>query len=142
MLIISYNFSDQTDQESLLISDKVLVVLNLVNHDEILNETGNYLDYSRIIREVAHLVLYALIALPIFLLSFMITKRIWLSIIITYLLTMVYACYDEFHQEIIDGRGYEWLDIILDFIGCSLVALIGSLSLWIDRKTFIRSKDI
>ena len=134
IIITSYGFSDQTAQQSISISDQVLEALKLVTHDEVVNETGKYPLYSRIIREVAHLVLYAFIALPIFLLTFMRTKRIWASIIITYLLLICYAYFDEFHQEGVDGRGYEWLDLVLDFIGGSLVILVGSISLWIGRK--------
>lgn len=129
----SFNLSGQSDVESLKRSDWVLETLKISTHQEIIDHSGSYSFDSSLIRETAHVILYVAIALPLFLLSYASTKRIWVSAVITYLLVMGYALFDEMHQETIHGRGYEWLDLVLDFVGCTITVTISSVSLMIGR---------
>lgn len=135
-LAMSYNFSDQTDYESLKRSDWVLEKFQLVTNQEIADESGNYPYYSRLMREVAHVVLYIFITLSIYLAFYAATKRNFLSILFAFLVVMGYAWFDEIHQEQIDGRGYEWLDIVLDFIGCSICLFVAGIVTELNRVQF------
>lgn len=133
ILVTSYAFSSQTAVESLTVSDRVLVQLRLVSQEEVVNKIGNYNDYSKLMREVAHVVIFILITLCLYLMFFVWTKRNWLSVLLTLALVISYAYFDECHQRSIDGRSYQWLDLVLDFIGCTLSLLVASMVTILNR---------
>ncbi len=78
-----------------------------------------------VVRKAAHFSIYAVLGLLIYLLlceyNFSDRKANMLSVIIS----MLYACSDEFHQCFVDGRSGELRDIIIDtvgaFTGCSII---------------------
>lgn len=127
VLALSCILSGQTDVESLTVSDQVLVQLRLVSQENIEARTWDYQYYSVLIREMAHIVIYSLITGCVYLMIFSFTGRNGLSVLGTLILVISYAYFDEiYHQEAVAGRGYQWLDLVLDFIGCTLALLTAS----------------
>ena len=69
-------------------------------------------------QKIGHLILFMLLCLS----YFKATKKIGLSIFLTFL----YACFDEFHQSFVLDRSSSFGDIFTDMIG----ALISGVFLW------------
>ncbi len=134
VLAISYILSGQTDVESLTLSDRVLVQLRLVSQENVEAKAWDYHYYSELIRQVAHIVIYSLITGCIYLACLGFTGRNWLSVLVAAILVVSYAYYDEiYHQEAVNGRGYQWLDLVLNFIGCALALSVASMVTLVNR---------
>lgn len=75
------------------------------------------------IRELAH-------AFEYFVLSFLVLKNLINfkikenKYIVTLIFCFVYAVFDEIHQLFIDGRAFQYLDIMMDMIGATTFVII------------------
>ncbi|OUP77463.1 VanZ family protein [Erysipelatoclostridium sp. An173] len=100
------------------------IILQFINIDK---ETLTFL-----IRKLAHMSEYAILALFTYyaLIKIAFNKRIIFQI--TFLISFLYACSDEFHQLFISGRSGQFTDIIIDSTGCLIMLLF--LYLWQKRK--------
>lgn len=96
------------------------IILQFINIDK---ETLTFL-----IRKLAHMSEYAILALFTYyaLIKIAFNKRIIFQI--TFLISFLYACSDEFHQLFISGRSGQFTDIIIDSTGCLIMLLF--LYLW------------
>lgn len=86
-----------------------------------------------IVRETAHAVEYAILAVFVFVAmietlrwknSETAKKALIKTILLTLLLSFIYAISDEIHQIPIPGRAFEMLDLMIDLIGIILGTLI------------------
>lgn len=100
------------------------IILQFINIDK---ETLTFL-----IRKVAHMSEYAILALFTYyaLIKIAFNKRIIFQI--TFLISFLYACSDEFHQLFISGRSGQFTDVLIDSTGCLIMLLF--LYLWKKRK--------
>lgn len=100
------------------------IILQFINIDK---ETLTFL-----IRKVAHMSEYAILALFTYyaLIKIAFNKRIIFQI--TFLISFLYACSDEFHQLFISGRSGQFTDVLIDSTGCLIMLLF--LYLWQKRK--------
>ena len=100
------------------------IILQFINIDK---ETLTFL-----IRKLAHMSEYAILALFTYyaLIKIAFNKRIIFQI--TFLISFLYACSDEFHQLFISGRSGQFTDIIIDSTGCLRMLLF--LYLWQKKK--------
>ncbi|WP_300082139.1 VanZ family protein [uncultured Thomasclavelia sp.] len=100
------------------------IILQFIHIDK---ETLTFL-----IRKLAHMSEYAILALFTYyaLIKIAFNKRIIFQI--TFLISFLYACSDEFHQLFISGRSGQFTDIIIDSTGCLIMLLF--LYLWQKRK--------
>jgi VanZ family protein len=51
-------------------------------------------------------------------------KNLYIIAILAVLVSSAYALSDEIHQYFVDGRRFQWLDLVLDTIGSSFGALL------------------
>lgn len=100
------------------------IILQFIHIDK---ETLTFL-----IRKLAHMSEYAILALFTYyaLIKIAFNKRIIFQI--TFLISFLYACSDEFHQLFISGRSGQFTDIIIDSTGCLIMLLF--LYLWQKKK--------
>ncbi|MGL5328274.1 MAG: VanZ family protein [Peptostreptococcaceae bacterium] len=75
-----------------------------------------------IIRKSAHMFLYFVLAMFIFMSMYDVNKEIKTVAIISFIFTVLYACTDEIHQLFIPGRSGELRDVLVDSTG----AIIGT----------------
>lgn len=85
-----------------------------------------------IIRKAAHMSEYAILALLTYyaLTKIAFNKKIIFQI--TFLISFLYACSDEFHQLFISGRSGQFTDVLIDSAGCLIMLLFSYL--WQKRK--------
>ena len=100
------------------------IILQFINIDK---ETLTFL-----IRKLAHMSEYAILALFTYyaLIKIAFNKRIIFQI--TFLISFLYACSDEFHQLFISGRSGQFTDVLIDSTGCIIMLLF--LYLWQKKK--------
>ena len=114
------NCNDSSSQSNFFAN----IILQFINIDK---ETLTFL-----IRKLAHMSEYAILALFTYyaLIKIAFNKRIIFQI--TFLISFLYACSDEFHQLFISGRSGQFTDIIIDSTGCLIMLLF--LYLWQKKK--------
>lgn len=72
---------------------------------------------SYIVRKMAHFGIYALIGTSLLLFIYIFSKKLILSSTIAFLLSIIYACYDEYRQLFVPGRSGSIKDIFIDSSG-------------------------
>lgn len=84
-----------------------------------------------IVRKGAHFSLYAVLGLLIYMLLCEYAFKDWSAILLSVVLSMLYACSDEFHQSFVAGRSGELRDVLIDtvgaFAGCIVVCFLKKL---------------
>lgn len=131
-------FSAQKAEESRKTSAGLITaVVEFFDFDNSLTEAeiqSIRVNITFIVRKGAHFSLYAVLGLLIYLLlceyAFMDRRAILFSVV----LSMLYACSDEFHQSLVEGRSGELRDILIDTAG----ALAGCIVVWFLKKCFRR----
>ncbi len=129
MAITIFGFSKQTGSESDGLSHKTAqVIIETTNNLHITSidadNMENYIEKKQFpIRKIAHMSEYALLAFLVyiaFLVDGLIFVKRWFD---TLILTVCFACTDEFHQLFVPGRSGRVFDVCVDTTGC-LIALI------------------
>lgn len=121
IFIMSNTNGNDSSSQSNFFAD---IILQFINIDK---ETLTFL-----IRKVAHMSEYAILALFTYyaLIKIAFNKRIIFQI--TFLISFLYACSDEFHQLFISGRSGQFTDVLIDSTGCLIMLLF--LYLWQKKK--------
>lgn len=121
IFIMSNTNGNDSSSQSNFFAD---IILQFINIDK---ETLTFL-----IRKLAHMSEYAILALFTYyaLIKIAFNKRIIFQI--TFLISFLYACSDEFHQLFISGRSGQFTDVLIDSTGCLIMLLF--LYLWQKRK--------
>lgn len=89
---------------------------------------------SYIIRKLAHVFMFMMISVSIVIFVYMISNNIIVSIGISSLISIGYACLDEYIQTFIEGRSGNIKDVMIDCIGVIIgILIIGGL-IWIIKK--------
>lgn len=89
---------------------------------------------SFIIRKLAHVFMFMMISISIVIFVYMLSSNIIISIGISSLISIGYACLDEYIQTFIEGRSGNIKDVMIDCIGVIIgIIIIGGL-IWIIKK--------
>lgn len=91
---------------------------------------------SYIVRKMAHFIIYALIGISLLLFMYVFSKKLMLSSIIAFILSVTYACYDEYRQISIPGRSASIKDVFIDSCG-ALTGIILTFSIILIIKLII-----
>lgn len=97
-----YWFSAQNGDASTRQSNEVLNRLNL-------NSKEHHLTYTVVVRKSAHILIYCVIGM----LLYMITKSPFKTLVLVFLI----ACGDEWHQTFVPGRAGRLMDVGIDMLG-------------------------
>ena len=117
---MSHTNGNESSNQSNFIVKIVLEFIN-INHETL----------SFMIRKIAHMSEYAILLLFIY---YGLYKTITYKyqLLISLLITFIYACSDEFHQLFIPGRSGQFMDVLIDTSGALIMLLI--IYLWQKRK--------
>lgn len=120
IFIMSHTNGNESSNQSNFIVKIVLEFIN-INHETL----------SFMIRKTAHMNEYAILLLFIY---YGLYKTITYKyqLLISLLITFIYACSDEFHQLFIPGRSGQFMDVLIDTSGALIMLLI--IYLWQKRK--------
>lgn len=125
-----YYFSSQNaqmsgnqSQEVVRIIDKIRDKVTLQDEKLIKIQTNIYDKLKRfgsksyIVRKMAHFSIYALIGTSLLLFIYEFSKKLVLSSLIAFFLSIIYACYDEYRQLSVPGRSGSIKDVFIDSSG-------------------------
>ena len=125
-----YYFSSQNAQVSgsqsqavVKVIDKIRDKVTLKDEELIKIQTKVYTKLRRfgsksyIVRKMAHFSIYALIGSSLVLFIYIFSKKLLLSSNLAFLLSIIYAFYDEYRQLSVQGRVGSIKDIIIDCCG-------------------------
>lgn len=94
---------------------------------------------SFIIRKSAHMLSYGLLSVLLYMSIYDNYKSINKTSIISFIITFLYACSDEFHQTFVTGRSGEFRDVLVDSTGAIIFLFIVILiTTFIKKKKTIR----
>ena len=101
--------------------------------DVIYNTTGIIIN-SFIIRKLAHLFMFMMISISISLFIYIICGKLFISTSFSFVLSSIYAIFDEYRQTFVIGRSGNINDVIIDITGVIIgIIIIGGI-IWIIRK--------
>ena len=74
------------------------------------------------LRKGMHASVYLVLAILLMNALIVSNAKLWLAIILSIIISFIYACSDEYHQTFVEGRSGKFTDILIDTTG----ALVGS----------------
>lgn len=137
---IIFYMSNQPANISTVQSDGVINILSgvpvLGSVMDVLISNGTA---SFIIRKSAHMLSYGLLSVLLYMSIYDNDKSINKTSIISFIITFLYACSDEFHQTFVTGRSGEFRDVLVDSTGAIIFLFIVILiTTFIKKKKTIR----
>lgn len=100
-------------RDKVTLQDEKLIKIQTKVYDE-LKRFGSK---SYVVRKMAHFSIYALIGTSLLLFIYVFSKKLVLSSSIAFLLSIMYACYDEYRQLSVPGRSGSIKDVFIDSSG-------------------------
>ena len=129
-----YYFSSQDGTKSSTQSGKVVKVIDEIREeitlkdsklisikDKVFNKLKQYGDKGYVVRKIAHFSIYACIGITMAYVIYLFSKKVFISSFLAFMLTTMYAYYDEYRQLSVTGRAGSLKDIFIDSCG----ALVG-----------------
>lgn len=136
---IVFFFSNSTGTDSNhtsdVVTEKMLDVYSSITKKEISQDRkkGLILDMRLLIRKTAHFTIYLVLGILTYL--FIDTYNLKHKILISILITFLFACSDEVHQLFVDGRTGSIIDVGIDTIGSSVgILLLNIKSIFTKKK--------
>lgn len=100
-------------RDKVTLQDEKLIKLQIKIYDKL----KGFGSKSYIVRKMAHFSIYALIGISLLLFIYVFSKKLVLSSSIAFLLSIIYACYDEHRQLSVPGRSGSIKDVFIDSLG-------------------------
>ena len=123
---IIYLFSnlkgEVSDRQSIGILDRVILLFDKNISDEDREELSLKLNYP--LRKLAHIVEYFILCLLVCLLFHNLGYNMWKVILITFMISFIFACGDEIHQLFVKDRYGCFFDVLVDTVGIILFLII------------------
>lgn len=128
LMIIINSFSSQTATESDKISTKIaktiVVKLRILSEKEATDSHEIIRNADHIIRKLAHFSIYFTLGLLIFIANYFIYKRPMIALFVSWIISTLYAMFDEYYQTHIEGRGGQVMDVVIDSCGALLAGVV------------------
>lgn len=144
MMIIIYSFSGQSGAESAGLSLKVSVFLVELASDLFEKSLSPEQIYAYaqtihwIVRKLAHMGIYFLLAVSVSFPLYVYGLRGIRLMLTAGIFCVAFACSDEYHQSLVEGRGPSKRDVFIDSIGIFAGVIIVRIVGFIGRMTIFR----
>ncbi len=131
-MAVIFHFSAETGMESHEISDQVTLLFCKVVHrftgrDLVVSLTAHqYAVLELCFRKMAHMGIYCMLSFSTMLVLFTFPLGMLFRMAVSLIFCVVYACSDEFHQMLVEGRSPKALDVMIDSTG-AVTGIIGAL---------------
>ena len=135
IFVLIFNFSSQNGEESgslsKMVTEKIVNTLPYIKDLDFDDKEKIIENGEIIVRKLAHLSIYTLVG--IFAMAFMLYK-----FGISFLVGLIYAITDEYHQSFVAGRGPAITDVCIDTAGVCIGIVIVLIIISIYKKLRIR----
>ena len=136
-MLVIFAFSGQSAKSSSKLSKDI--TSNVIEHTIGVNEDKTKAAFQFyyteiVVRKSAHAMLFAILgfAMTLSLKSAGFIKNMWMLLCVSFILCILYAISDEYHQTFIDGRSKRISDVLIDGAG----SLLGIVAVWLGSKKF------
>ena len=124
-LLVIFVFSSMNEKTSHIQSQKVVQKIytnkQTVENNKIIKKNK----YDKKIRKIAHVTEFAILNIFFINLIYQLKEKFKLKyLIISIILTFIYACTDEIHQICVQGRTSSVIDVLIDTTGAITTSLI------------------
>ena len=124
-LLVIFVFSSMNENTSHIQSQKVVQKIytnkQTVENNKIIKKNK----YHQKIRKIAHVTEFAILNIFFINLIYQLKEKFKLKyLIISIILTFIYACTDEIHQIFVQGRTSSFIDVLIDTTGAITTSLI------------------
>lgn len=124
-LLVIFVFSSMNEKTSHIQSQKVVQKIytnkQTVENNKIIKKNK----YDKKIRKIAHVTEFAILNIFFINLIYQLKEKFKLKyLIISIILTFIYACTDEIHQIFVQGRTSSFIDVLIDTTGAITTSLI------------------
>jgi len=124
-LLVIFVFSSMNENTSHIQSQKVVQKIytnkQTVENNKIIKKNK----YDQKIRKIAHVTEFAILNIFFINLIYQLKEKFKLKyLIISIILTFIYACTDEIHQIFVQGRTSSFIDVLIDTTGAITTSLI------------------
>ena len=85
--------------------------------EKVFNKLKQFGSKSYVVRKLAHFSIYACIGIAMAYVIYLFSKRVLISSFLAFILTAIYAYYDEFRQLSVTGRSGSLKDVFIDSLG-------------------------
>lgn len=117
-------FSSKDAPTSSKQSDDFIVTLRLMTEEEMIQEPEKASTFRFGIRKMAHFSIYLWLGIFIFLTLKEFTDALGFAFLMGWVITLILAGVDEYHQSFVPGRSMEIRDILIDGAGAFLGIVI------------------
>lgn len=138
-MALIFFFSSQNGEESGRTSSEVTKVVAEVTVKDFAQKPTS--DQTKIInklhpflRKAAHMTEFGVLGGLCFLLLLTWRGKLWWRCGASLAFTFLYACSDEWHQQLSEGRGSRFTDVLIDTAGAMFVCAVILLVVWLVRK--------
>ncbi|MDO4546577.1 MAG: VanZ family protein [Clostridia bacterium] len=146
--IMISSMSSQNAEESTSLSFEVTdVIVRIISPDaQIDRNEAEYLEKNNLVRQLAHAAEYALLGFLLLTVFAPFKSGVWKKLLIAIGVCAIFACFDEWRQSFVDGRGSEITDVLTDIAGSlagclAALAVRGVLLLAANKGAFWRLRD-
>jgi VanZ family protein len=117
----------QSHQESKSVVDHI--ARYLIDNDIPVNRNDVFWTTSadKIIRKIAHFIMFMMVGTLLSILLNIFIKKIWLTFPISLVISIILAYLDEYRQQFVIGRTPEWGDVRIDSYGAVVGIIVASL---------------
>lgn len=142
IFVLIFNFSSQNGEESgslsKMVTEKIVNTLPYIKDLDFDDKEKIIENGEIIVRKLAHLSIYTLVGM--FAMAFMCTfnTKLLYKFGISFLVGLIYAITDEYHQSFVAGRGPAITDVCIDTAGVCIGIVIVLIIISIYKKLRIR----
>ena len=86
------------------------------------------------LRKGMHASVYLVLAILLMNALIVSNAKLWLAIILSIIISFIYACSDEYHQTFVEGRSGKFTDVLIDTTGALVGSSIYCLGYYIFKK--------
>jgi len=145
-LFVIFSFSrmsgSESNQKSKGTIDKVLTqaanITNKLNITDVNTESAKKIpiieQLNTPLRKCMHAGIYFVLSILMFIVLKSFDVKTWKAFLVSVILAFFYACSDEYHQTLVEGRTGQFSDVIIDMIVGFLGAFFATIVLFIKNK--------
>ena len=144
IMAVIFRFSTDTGSESSQLSIKVTRFISSIifrNFGSMTLSQQQFIvtEFHHFVRKLAHFTIYAVLGLSMYSFMEMTAMKLLKRLSLSWVLCIIYAAADEFHQSFTPGRSMKFTDVLIDSAGafCGIIAafIIFAVFYYIKRET-------
>ncbi len=116
--------ADDSTVQSMSVTEQIIEIFAHITGASEVKLSSWVISVEPYVRKLAHMSEYALLFILLFIAFRFYIKSYKKNVLISFLICVLYACTDEWHQTFIDGRAGMPADVLIDACGAAIVIIV------------------